>query len=77
MYYRSLYKQAPPVDFDAYTAALKANLAEVGRFEALEAMIDAPKAPCEARIGEVHVPCLLSWALQIRISPIPRRKPIL
>jgi pimeloyl-ACP methyl ester carboxylesterase len=59
MYYSSLYKAAPPADLDTYTAALKANLKEPGRFEALQAMVAAPKAACEARIPEVHAPALI------------------
>ncbi len=59
MYYKSLYKAEPPADLDAYAALLKANLKEPGRFEALQAMVDAPKAPCEARISEVHAPALV------------------
>ncbi|HUA32454.1 MAG TPA: alpha/beta hydrolase [Candidatus Binataceae bacterium] len=59
MYYKSLYKTEPPADLDAYVTALKTNLKEPGRFEALQAMVDAPKAPCEARIKDVHAPALV------------------
>ncbi len=59
MYYGSLYKAAPPADLASYKAALKANLKEPGRFEALEQMIDAPKTACEAKIKHVHAPTLI------------------
>ncbi|HVN27258.1 MAG TPA: alpha/beta hydrolase [Candidatus Binataceae bacterium] len=59
MYYKSLYKTQPPADLEAYAAALKANLKEPGRFETLQAMVDAPKAPCEAHIKDVRVPALI------------------
>jgi pimeloyl-ACP methyl ester carboxylesterase len=59
MYYKSLYKASPPADLAAYAAALKANLNEPGRFAALQAMVDASKAPCEARMSEVHTPALV------------------
>ncbi len=54
MYYGSLYKGSPPQDLPEYRAALEANLKEPGRFEALQAMLWASKAPCEARIPDVH-----------------------
>ena len=59
LYYGSLYKAAPPADLDSYKTALKANLKEPGRFEALQQMIDAPKAPCEAKIKDVRTPALI------------------
>jgi pimeloyl-ACP methyl ester carboxylesterase len=59
MYYGSLYKAAPPADLAEYKAALKANLKEPGRFEALQQMVDAPKAPCEAKIKDVRAPALI------------------
>jgi pimeloyl-ACP methyl ester carboxylesterase len=58
-YYGSLYPTAKPADFAAYRAALKANLSEPGRFEAVKAMLAAPKAPCTARLGQVQAPALV------------------
>ncbi len=58
-YYGSLYKAAPPADLAEYRDTLEASLKEPGRFEALKAMLWASKAPCEARIGEVHAPALV------------------
>jgi pimeloyl-ACP methyl ester carboxylesterase len=59
MYYRSLYPSAKPNDFAKYRAALRANLAEPGRLEALQSMIAASKSACETRIPEVRVPTLV------------------
>jgi pimeloyl-ACP methyl ester carboxylesterase len=59
MYYGSLYKAAPPADLADYKASLKTNLKERGRFEALQQMVDAPKAACEAKIKDVHAPALI------------------
>jgi pimeloyl-ACP methyl ester carboxylesterase len=59
MYYGSLYKAAPPKDLPEYRQALEANLKEPGRFEALQAMLWAPKGPCEARIKDVRAPALV------------------
>ena len=70
-YYGSLYKSAPPADLDAYRAALKANLAEPGRFEALDAMLWASKAPCEARIGDVRAPVLVVMGTRDSDFPDP------
>ena len=59
MYYVSLYKANPPPDLPQYREALKANLKEPGRFEALSAMLWASKGPCERRIPDVHAPTLV------------------
>jgi pimeloyl-ACP methyl ester carboxylesterase len=59
MYYGSLYKAAPPADLAEYRTVLKANMKEPGRFEALQQMIDASKASCEAKIKDVHAPALI------------------
>jgi pimeloyl-ACP methyl ester carboxylesterase len=59
MYYGSLYKAAPPSDLPQYREALKANLKEPGRFEALQAMVWASKGPCEAKMSEVHASVLV------------------
>jgi pimeloyl-ACP methyl ester carboxylesterase len=57
MFYGSLYGRKP-ADFDAYLAALKANLSEPGRMAAVRAMIAASKADVEARLAEVAAPSL-------------------
>lgn len=58
-YYRTLYPKAKPADFPAYTAALRHNLGEPGRFAALRRMAFASKAACEARLPEVQAPTLV------------------
>jgi pimeloyl-ACP methyl ester carboxylesterase len=58
-YYASLYPTSPPPDLDNYRLALRGNLAQPGRMEALDEMMDASKAPCEARIAEVKAPALV------------------
>jgi pimeloyl-ACP methyl ester carboxylesterase len=59
MYYKSLYKSAPPADLDQHADLLQANLAEPKRFEALKGMIWASQAPCAARLDQVRAPVLV------------------
>lgn len=59
MYYKSLYPTAPPADLSEYRVHLVANLKEAGRFEALQAMVAASKAPCEERLGRLEMPVML------------------
>lgn len=59
MYYKSLYPTSPPADLDEYRQALRDNLKQPGRMAALQQMIDASKASCEARIPEVKAPVLV------------------
>ncbi len=58
-HYGSLYPTSKPADFGEYRAALRRNLSEPGRLDALHAQLDASKAPCEARIPEVKAPVLV------------------
>jgi pimeloyl-ACP methyl ester carboxylesterase len=58
-YYRSLYKRDPPADLNEYITALKANLKQPGRFEALKAMAWAPQTACAARIPVLKTPTLV------------------
>jgi pimeloyl-ACP methyl ester carboxylesterase len=59
LYYKSLYPTSPPADLTDYRAALKANLKQPGRFDALKQMIWASKAPVEQRLAEVSAPVLV------------------
>jgi pimeloyl-ACP methyl ester carboxylesterase len=59
MYYKSLYPTNPPADLDEYRRALRDNLGQPGRMEALQQMMVASKASCEARIPEVKAPVLV------------------
>lgn len=58
-YYSSLYPTRRPADFAEYTAALRANLAQPGRVEALKAMAAASKEASEERIPSVQQPALV------------------
>jgi pimeloyl-ACP methyl ester carboxylesterase len=58
-YYASLYPTSPPVDFASYQADLRENLSQPGRFAALQEMLGASKAPCEARIPQVKARVLV------------------
>lgn len=59
MYYKSLYPTNPPADLGEYRRALSDNLKQPGRMEALQQMMAASKASCEARIPEVKAPVLV------------------
>ena len=59
MFYASLYPARKPADFEAYKAALRANLAQPGRMEALHAMLYASKTAVERRLAEVKAPVLV------------------
>ncbi len=59
MYYKSLYPTSPPADLDEYRRALRHNLGQPGRIQALQQMLDSSKASCEARIPEVKAPVLV------------------
>jgi pimeloyl-ACP methyl ester carboxylesterase len=59
MYYSSLYPTRKPPDFAAYRTALRKNLAEPGRLEALQRMLAASKAASEERLPSVKTPALV------------------
>ena len=52
-YYASLYPTRQPEDFAAYRAALRSNLAQPGRMDALRAMLYASKGESERRLPKV------------------------
>lgn len=58
-YVPSLYPGAKPADFPAYHAALKANLAEPGRFAAVAAMARADHDAAQAALPQVTAPTLV------------------
>ena len=58
-YFKTLYPTRKPADFDAYCAALYANLKQPGRLEALQKMMDASKRASEERIPRVNAPSLI------------------
>lgn len=59
MFHATLFPGAKPADHAAYGAALRANLAEPGRFAALKAMMAGSKASVEARLARVSAPGLV------------------
>ena len=58
-YFDTLYPTARPANFDQYKAALRANLQEPGRMEALRKMMAAPKTASQARLPLVKSPVLV------------------
>jgi pimeloyl-ACP methyl ester carboxylesterase len=58
-YYSTLYPTRKPADFAAYTGALRSNLAERGRLEALHRMLSASKSASEQRISKVKAPVMV------------------
>ena len=58
-YYSMLYPTHKPEDFAAYTAALRENLREPGRLEALQQMLAASKHASEERLPGVNRPALV------------------
>jgi pimeloyl-ACP methyl ester carboxylesterase len=63
-YYKSLYPTRQPADFAEYCAALRANLKQPGRLEALQRMMDASKRASEERIPRVTAPALVLMGSQ-------------
>jgi pimeloyl-ACP methyl ester carboxylesterase len=59
MYYNSLYPTRKPDDLAAYRSQLRANLAQPGRLESLQAMLRADKNPSEERLARVNRPVLV------------------
>jgi len=59
MYYANLYPTRKPPDFADYRTALRKNLAEPGRLEALHGMLSASKNASEERLPRVKAPALV------------------
>jgi len=55
-YYASLYPTRKPADFTTYLAALRSNLNEPGRIEAMLGLVLAYKAASEDRLSRVNLP---------------------
>lgn len=58
-YYGTLFPTRKPADFDTYRAALRGNLAEPGRFEAVQAMLRRSDAEIALRLPRVQAPSLV------------------
>ncbi len=59
MYFDRLFPTRKPEDYPAYKAALKRNLSEPGRMEALGHMLVASKKASEARVKKAGAPTLV------------------
>jgi pimeloyl-ACP methyl ester carboxylesterase len=59
-YWKSLFPSRKPDDFDRYEEQLRHNLAEQGRFAALQGMMLGPsRREIEARLARVEIPALV------------------
>lgn len=58
-YYARLYPSRKPDDLPAHVAAIRADLARPGRWEAFVRTTHTSHAPVEARLGEVRAPTLV------------------
>ena len=58
-YYASLYPTCKPGDFAEYSSALRENLKQSGRLEALQRMLRASKRASQERIPRVNTPTLV------------------
>jgi pimeloyl-ACP methyl ester carboxylesterase len=59
LYYNSLYPTRKPADFASYRAALRENLQQPGRIEALQQMLRASKSASEQRLSRIVSPTLV------------------
>ena len=58
-YHGTLFPTARPADHDAYRRALRANLAEPGRFQAVRAMVFRQPDDSEQRLARMRTPTLV------------------
>ncbi len=58
-YYSTLYPSQKPADLESYLDALKQNLKQPGRMEALQGLMAAPQTIAAANLGKVRVPALV------------------
>ncbi|CAG1011511.1 Putative non-heme bromoperoxidase BpoC [Anaerolineales bacterium] len=58
-YYSSLYPTRKPADFDSYVSALRENIKQRGRLEAVMAMLRASKRSSGERMPKVKQPALV------------------
>ena len=58
-YYSTLYPTRKPADFATYTIALRSNLAQPSRLDALRQMLFASKSASEERLPRVSAPALV------------------
>jgi pimeloyl-ACP methyl ester carboxylesterase len=70
-YYRTLYPTHKPPDFGSYMRALRANLAEQGRFDAVLALGNSSRRPAAERLSRVKSPALVIMGTKDRDFPDP------
>lgn len=58
-YYTTLYPGQKPADFESQLDAIKRNLSQPGRMEALHGLMVAPQTIAAANLGKAHVPALV------------------
>ncbi|GAP13919.1 predicted hydrolase [Longilinea arvoryzae] len=58
-YYTSLYPGRKPADLENHLAAIRLNLQQPGRMEALQQLMIAPQTFAAANLGKAHVPALV------------------
>lgn len=58
-YFDSLFPTKKPADYEQYRAALKKNLSEPGRFDAVRSLLGAGRKRTATRLGEVKCPVLV------------------
>lgn len=59
MYYRTLYPTHKPDDLKDYLGQLRANMAQMGRFQAALALASSSRRPSEERLRQVRAPTLV------------------
>lgn len=73
-YFKTLFPSRLPQDWESYSAALKGNLAETGRLEALNAMMHASKRESEMRLERVNAPALILMGIRDPDFPRPAQE---
>ncbi len=70
-FYGTLYKTRKPKDHAAHVAALKKNLREPGRFDAVRAMMRADREASEPRLADVRAKALVVMGSKDPDFPVP------
>ena len=70
-YFKSLFITHKPADLEAYASTLCATLKPAGRMEAVQQMVWASKADCEARIPRVTCPVVVLMGSKDPDFPVP------
>jgi pimeloyl-ACP methyl ester carboxylesterase len=73
-YHATLFKSGKPADYAAYSAALRRNLSEPGRFEAVRALTFRSDEEVEARLARVVAPAVVVMGGADPDFPEPERE---